>query len=81
MGVATTFGQERDMPTWTACVAEVSVDPISGVVKLKKLTLVLDAGAIIHPDGALAQTEGAALWGASMALPSAMRYLQLLVPG
>lgn len=68
MGVATTFGQERDMPTWTACVAEVSVDRESGVVKLKKLTLVLDAGTIIHPDGALAQTEGAALWGVSMAL-------------
>jgi len=68
MGVATTFGQERDMPTWTACVAEVSVDLESGAVKLKKLTLVLDAGTIVHPDGALAQTEGAALWGVSMAL-------------
>jgi len=68
MGVATTFGQERDMPTWTACVAEVAVDRESGAVTLKKLTLVLDAGTIIHPDGALAQTEGAALWGVSMAL-------------
>lgn len=68
MGIATTFGQERDMPTWTACVAEVAVDRGSGQVKLKKLTLVLDAGTIIHPDGALAQTEGAALWGVSMAL-------------
>lgn len=68
LGVATTFGQERDMPTWTACVAEVKVDRATGQVKLKKLTLVLDAGTIVHPDGALAQTEGAALWGASMAL-------------
>ncbi len=68
LGVATTFGQERDMPTWTACVAEVKVDRATGEVKLKKLTLVLDAGTIVHPDGALAQTEGAALWGASMAL-------------
>lgn len=76
MGVATTFGQERDMPTWTACVAEVSVDPISGTVKLTKLTLVLDAGTIIHPDGALAQTEGAALWGASMALHEGTEYEQ-----
>lgn len=67
-GVATTFGQERDMPTWTACVAEVHVDESTGKVSLKKLTLVLDAGTIVHPDGALAQTEGAALWGASMAL-------------
>ena len=74
MGVATTFGQERDMPTWTACVAEVSVEPNTGKVSLKKLTLVLDAGTIVHPDGALAQTEGAALWGASMALHEGTQY-------
>lgn len=35
---------------------------------LEKLTIVVDAGSIIHPDGALAQVEGGALWGASMAL-------------
>lgn len=68
MGVATTFGQERDMPTWCACVAQVHVDRKTGEVSLQKLTLVIDAGAIVHPDGALAQTEGAALWGVSMAL-------------
>ncbi|MDA7722881.1 molybdopterin-dependent oxidoreductase [Pseudomonadales bacterium] len=68
MGIATTFGQERDMPTWSACVAQVAVDNATGKVTLQKLTVVIDAGTIVHPDGALAQTEGAALWGASMAL-------------
>ncbi len=68
LGIATTFGQERDMPTWSACVARVHVNRATGVVKLEKLTLVVDAGTIVHPDGALAQCEGAALWGASMAL-------------
>ncbi|HCG69522.1 MAG TPA: aldehyde dehydrogenase [Gammaproteobacteria bacterium] len=68
MGIACTFGQERAMPTWTACVAQVAVDPENGVVKLNKLTIVIDACSIVHPDGALAQTEGAALWGASLAL-------------
>ncbi len=68
IGVATTFGQERDMPTWCACVARVKVDRATGAVKLEKLTLVVDAGTLVHPDGALAQTEGAALWGVSMAL-------------
>ena len=68
LGIATTFGQERDMPTWTACVARVRVDRSSGDVALEKLTLVVDAGSIVHPDGALAQVEGAALWGVSMAL-------------
>ena len=56
------------MPTWCACVARVKVDRGTGVVKLEKLTLVIDAGTLVHPDGALAQTEGAALWGVSMAL-------------
>ncbi len=68
LGIATTFGQERDMPTWTACVARVRVDRSSGDVTVEKLTLVVDAGSIVHPDGALAQIEGGALWGVSMAL-------------
>jgi CO/xanthine dehydrogenase Mo-binding subunit len=44
------------------------LDPLRGTVFLEKLTIVVDAGSIIHPDGALAQVEGGALWGASMAL-------------
>jgi isoquinoline 1-oxidoreductase beta subunit len=68
LGLATTFGQERDMPTWMACAARVRVDPASGAVKVEKLTLVADAGTIVSPDGALAQVQGAALWGLSLAL-------------
>jgi len=68
LGIASTFGQERDMPTWTACVAQVHVDRRSGVVSVRKLTIVTDAGTIVDPDGALAQVQGAALWGLSMAL-------------
>jgi isoquinoline 1-oxidoreductase subunit beta len=68
LGIATTFGQERTMPTWTACVARVRVDRKSGRVTLEKLTLVIDAGTIVDPDGALAQVEGSSLWGVSLAL-------------
>jgi len=67
-GIATSFGQERGMPTWVACVAEVTVDPATGNVTVQKLTVVTDAGTIIDPDSARAQTEGAMLWGLSMAL-------------
>jgi isoquinoline 1-oxidoreductase beta subunit len=35
---------------------------------VEKLTIVVDAGTIIHPDSAAAQVEGAALWGLSTAL-------------
>jgi CO/xanthine dehydrogenase Mo-binding subunit len=68
LGLATSFGQERDMPTWVACVARVNVDRATGKVKVEKLTLVVDAGTIVDPDGALAQMQGASLWGLSLAL-------------
>lgn len=35
---------------------------------MKRLLSVVDAGTIVHPDGALAQMEGSSLWGLSMAL-------------
>ncbi|MFZ6817811.1 molybdopterin cofactor-binding domain-containing protein [Undibacterium sp. Ji22W] len=75
LGIACTFGQERDMPTWTACVARVKVDRYSGMVKVEKLFMVIDAGTIIHPDGALAQAEGGALWGVSMALHEGTEFI------
>ena len=56
------------MPTWVACVAKVHVNRANGEVSLKKLTMVVDCGLVVHPDGALAQLEGSALWGASLAL-------------
>ena len=56
------------MPTWVACVARVRVDRSSGRVTVEKLTLAVDAGTLIQPDGATAQVEGAALWGLSMAM-------------
>jgi isoquinoline 1-oxidoreductase subunit beta len=74
-GIATSFGQERGMPTWVACVAEVAVDAATGIVTVQKLTIVTDAGTIIDPDSARAQTEGAALWGLSMALYEGTEFL------
>ncbi|MBC7506243.1 MAG: xanthine dehydrogenase family protein molybdopterin-binding subunit [Sandarakinorhabdus sp.] len=68
LGIATSFGQERDMPTWTACVVQVRVAAKTGEVTVEKLTLVVDAGTIVDPDSARAQVEGAALWGLSLAL-------------
>ena len=74
LGIATSFGQERDMPTWVACVARARVAK-SGEVTVEKLTLVVDAGTIVDPDGALAQVEGAALWGLSLALHEGTQFV------
>ena len=54
------------MPTWSACVAHVAV--ANGKVTVKKIWQTLDCGTAVHPDGALAQAEGATLWGISLAL-------------
>ena len=68
MGVATTYGQERNMPTWIACVAHVAVDPSTRAVTVKKIWQTIDCGTVVHPEGAMAQAEGATLWGVSAAL-------------
>ena len=68
MGVAVCHGQERAMPTWIACIAHVAVDKEAKTVKVKKIWQSIDCGTVVHPDGALAQAEGAALWGVSLAL-------------
>ena len=68
MGVACVSSQERSSPTWTACVAHVHVDPKSGEVTLKKVTVAMDVGTIVNPDGVRAQIEGSIFWGASLAM-------------
>lgn len=68
MGVAVSHGQERNMPTWTACVAQVAVDADTKAVTVKKIWQTIDCGTVVHPDGAMAQAEGATLWGLSLAL-------------
>jgi isoquinoline 1-oxidoreductase beta subunit len=67
-GVAVVSSQERNTPTWTAAVAEVSVDKSTGKVTLHKLTVAIDIGTAVNPDGALAQVQGSTLWGVSLAL-------------
>ena len=67
LGVAAICGQERTMPTWVATVAHVAVDA-DNQLTVKKIYSTIDCGTVVHPDGALAQAEGATLWGVSMAL-------------
>jgi CO/xanthine dehydrogenase Mo-binding subunit len=54
----------------------VRADRNSGRVTVDKLTLVIDAGTIVHPDSAEAQVEGAALWGLSMALHEGTEFVR-----
>jgi len=68
LGVACCFGQQRDMATWIAAVAHVAVDAETKKITVKKVWQTIDCGTVVHPDGAMAQAEGATLWGVSLAV-------------
>jgi len=68
IGIATTYGQARSMPTWVGGAVQLHVDRNTGHVDIQKIWLVVDCGTVIDPDGARAQVEGGAMWGVSMAL-------------
>jgi isoquinoline 1-oxidoreductase beta subunit len=68
IGIACVSSQERATATWTACAAQVEVNPANGEFKVNRLTLAMDLGTVVNPDGVKAQIEGSALWGMSLAL-------------
>ena len=73
LGVAVAHGQERNMPTWTACVAHVAVGDDKSIA-VRRIWQTIDCGTVVHPDGAMAQAEGATLWGLSLALHEGTRF-------
>lgn len=68
MGIASVTAQERGSPTWTCAVAEVHVDPDTHTPTVKKITIAMDVGTAVNPDGCKAQIEGSTMWGVSHAL-------------
>ena len=80
MGMAAVSSQERGSPTWTACVAEVEVNPESGDVIVKKVTISMDVGTAVNPEGVKKQIEGSALYGISLAMYEAVSYTHLTLP-
>ena len=72
MGIAVSSAEERQSPTWVACIAEVTVDPQTGRYKVNRLTIAMDPGTVINPLNAKAQIQGAALWGTSQVMAERM---------
>lgn len=68
LGIAVTAAEERQSPTWVAGIAEVTVDPKTGVFSINRLTIAMDPGTVVNPKNADAQVRGSALWGASQIL-------------
>ena len=49
-------------------MAEVKVDPSSGDLTVKKVTVAMDVGTAVNPEGVKKQIEGSTLHGISLAL-------------
>lgn len=66
-GKALGFAAHRSFLSYVAAVVEVDVDK-NGKVRIPRVDLALDAGRIVNPDRVIAQFEGAATFGVSVAM-------------
>ena len=69
-GVSRGIAGYYSFESYTACVAEVSVE--KRAVKIHRLVYAVDCGRPINPGGVRAQVEGAAIYGLSAALHDAI---------
>jgi nicotinate dehydrogenase subunit B len=58
----------KDSKAYVAQVADVTVDPGGGGVRVERVVLVADAGAVVNPDGVRNQLEGGTIQGISRTL-------------
>ena len=61
------FAAHRSFLSYVAVVVDLTVDR-QGQARIRRIDLAVDAGQIIHPDRVVAQFEGAAVFGTSIAL-------------
>jgi len=66
-GRALGFAAHRSFLSYIAVVADVVVDD-KGRISIPRLDVAVDAGRVVHPERVRAQFEGAAVFGASLAL-------------
>jgi CO/xanthine dehydrogenase Mo-binding subunit len=60
--------------TYWACVAHITVDMGSGVIKVEKMTISVDPGIVVNPSQLKRQIEGGSVMGVSMALFEELRF-------
>ena len=63
-----------DVGTYAATLAEVSVDKVTGAVKVHRMVAAMDPGFAVNPDGTLQQMEGATTMGLGYALTEGLRF-------
>ena len=65
-GVA--FSRYETTKSYVALIADVTVDPTSGRIRVERVTAAVDAGQTINPDGLKNQIEGGIIQGTSWTL-------------
>jgi CO/xanthine dehydrogenase Mo-binding subunit len=68
------FVKYKTLSVYVAVIAEVEVDPTSGVIKVPHAFAVADAGQIINPDGLANQIEGGIIQSTSWTLHEQVRF-------
>jgi isoquinoline 1-oxidoreductase len=63
-----------DAGSYVATVAEVTVDPATGAVKVERVVCAQDMGIVVNPDGARMQMEGCITMGLGYALAEEVRF-------
>jgi isoquinoline 1-oxidoreductase beta subunit len=67
-GRALGFAYSQVVETYVAAVAEISLDPKTGIIRAHRFWVALDPGIVLNPDSVLAQTEGNVIFGLSQTL-------------
>jgi CO/xanthine dehydrogenase Mo-binding subunit len=68
------YARYKTVATYTAVIAEVEVNRITGVVKVPRIGAAADAGQIINPDGLTNQIEGGVIQSMSWTLHEHVRF-------
>jgi len=68
------FAKYKNLSVYVAVIAEVEVDPASGVIKVPRALAAADAGQIINPDGLTNQIEGGIIQSTSWTLHEQVRF-------
>ena len=71
IGLGIGFARYKNMSAYCAVVAEVAA---VSEIRVRRLTIAVDAGLVINPDGAANQVEGGAIQAASWALKEQVRF-------
>ena len=68
------FARYKNLSCYVACVADVSVDPETGQIRVPRVVAVADGGRIINPKGLEMQIEGGIIQAASWTLKEAVEF-------